>query len=80
MKVGAKVTRKEVMKKRTTMVKSFSSFDSEVPLPPLEELYVVLEVAPKNDQQLVRFLKVKWEVPNSIMSFSIFFSLFEYIS
>jgi hypothetical protein len=80
MKAGAKVTRKEVVKKRTTIIKSSSSFDSEVPLPPLEELYVVLEAAPKNDQQLVRLLKVKWEVPNSTMSFSTFFPLFEYVS
>jgi len=50
MKAGAKVTRKEVVKKRTIVIESFSNFDSEVSLPPSEEeLYTMLEATPKND-------------------------------
>ncbi len=45
----------------------------EVSLTPLEEFYTMLEATPKNDQQIVRFAKAKWQVPNSTMSFSIFF-------
>jgi hypothetical protein len=38
------------MKKRTPIIDSSSNSDNEVPLPPSEkELYIVLEVAPKND-------------------------------
>jgi hypothetical protein len=70
------------MKKRTPIVESSSSSDSEVSLPSLkEELYTVLEVTPKNDQRLVHFAKAKWQVPNSTKSFSIsIFFFFEYIS
>ncbi len=47
MKVGAKVARKKVVKKRTIVIESSNN---EVSLPPLEEKnYIMLEVAPKND-------------------------------
>jgi hypothetical protein len=53
------------MEKRTPVVESSSSFDIEVSLPPLkEELYIVLEVAPKNDQRLIHFAKAKLQVLN----------------
>jgi len=49
-KVGAKVARKEVVKKRTKVIKIFSSSNNEVSQPPLEEkLYIVLKATPKND-------------------------------
>jgi len=76
MKVGAKVTRKELMKKRNTVIKSSSNFDHEVSLSPSKKLYSVMEVAPKNDQQLVCFAKAKQQVPNSTTYFSIFFPFF----
>jgi hypothetical protein len=59
MKVDVKVARKELMKKRNTIVESSSSFDNEISLSPSKELYFVMEVAPKNDQQLVCFAKAK---------------------
>jgi hypothetical protein len=80
MKVGAKVVRKELMKKRNTVIESFSNFDNEVSLSPSKEFYSVMEVTPKNDQQLVCFAKAKRHVPNSTTSFSILFSFFSYIS
>jgi len=50
MKVVIKAARKEVMKKRTSIIENSSSFDSEISLPPSKkELYIMLEVAPKND-------------------------------
>jgi len=49
MKVSPKVVRKELMKKRNTVIESFSNFDNEVSLSPSKELYSVMEVAPKND-------------------------------
>jgi hypothetical protein len=49
MKANAKVKRKEVMKKRTIIVESSSSSNCEIALPPSEELYTMLKVAPKND-------------------------------
>ncbi len=50
-KVVVKAARKEIVKKRTPIIESFSSFDSEVSLPPSKkELYIVLEATPKNDQ------------------------------
>jgi len=64
------------MKKRESMLESSLNFDNEVTLPPLEKsLYIVLEATPKNDQWLVLFAKAKWQVPNSIMSFSNLFHL-----
>jgi hypothetical protein len=82
MKVIAKVGRNEIMKKKTPIVERFSSFDNEVSLPlSKEQLYIVLEVAPKNDQQLIHFAKVEQQVLNSTKSFFILiFFLFEYIS
>jgi hypothetical protein len=81
MKVIVKATRNKVVKKRTPIVESSSSSDSEVSLPSLkEELYIVLEATPKNDQRLVHFAKAKWQVLNSTKSFSIsIFFFFEYI-
>ncbi len=73
MKAATKGARKKVMKKRIPVIDNSSSSDSEVSLPHLEEeLYIVLEVPPKNDQQLVHFAKVNRQVHNSIMSFSIY--------
>jgi hypothetical protein len=73
MKADAKTTRKSLVKKRDIVIKSSSSYDSEVSLPPLkEEIYSMLVVAPKNDQWLVHFMKAKRDVPNSTMSFSNF--------
>jgi hypothetical protein len=40
MKVGAKAKRKKIVKKRSEVIKSSSSFNSEVSLPPLEEEYM----------------------------------------
>lgn len=81
-KAIAKVARKEVVEKRTPIIESSLSFDIEVSLPPSkEELYIVLEVAPINDQRLIHFAKAKLQSLNSTKSFSIFiFFLFEYIS
>ncbi len=63
MKVVIKATRKEVVKKRTSIIENSSSSDSEISLPPFEEFfYIVLEVAPKNDQWFVRFTKAKQKV------------------
>jgi hypothetical protein len=60
------------MKKRTPIIESSSSFDSEVSLPPSkEELYTMLEVAPISYQWLDHFVKAK-QVPNSTKSFPIF--------
>ncbi len=54
------------MKKRIKVVDSLSSFESEVSLPLLkEELYIMLEVTPKNGRWLVHFVKAKRQVPNS---------------
>jgi hypothetical protein len=48
------------MKKMNTIVESSSNYGSEVSLPPMEEkLDTMLEVAPKNDQWLVHFTKIK---------------------
>jgi hypothetical protein len=49
-KATTKATRKEVVKKRIPIVESSLSFNNEIALPPLEELYIVLEVALKDDQ------------------------------
>ncbi len=69
------------MKKMTLVIENFSSSNSEVSLPPSkEELYIMVEATPKNDQQVVRFTKAKRWVPNSTKSFSINVFLFEYIS
>ncbi len=57
MKVVAKVARKGLMKKRNPIIESSSNFDNEVSLSPSKELYSMLEVAPKNDQRLVRPMK-----------------------
>jgi hypothetical protein len=74
MKADAKSTRKSFMKKRDIIINNFSSSNNEVSLPPSEEkLYSMIVVAPKNDQQLVRFMKAKRQAPNSTMSLSIFF-------
>jgi hypothetical protein len=59
-KAKATTTRKELVKKRNTIIESSSSFNNEVSLPLTKEKNcIVLEVAPKNDQQLVRFAKTK---------------------
>ncbi len=48
--VVTKVIRDDVVKKRIPIIDSSSSSESEVSIPPLEEkLYIMLEVAPKND-------------------------------
>jgi hypothetical protein len=61
MKVDAKATRKKVVKKKTIVIESSSSFNNEVSLPPLEEeLYTMFKAAPKNDQWLIHFMKGKW--------------------
>jgi hypothetical protein len=50
-KASAKVTKKAIVKKSDTIVKSSLSFDNEILLPPSKEaLYTMLEVAPKTDQ------------------------------
>jgi hypothetical protein len=73
MKADAKAARKKIVKKRTIVVESSLSFNNEVLVPPLEEeLYTMLEAAPKNGQWFVHFVKAKWQVPISTMSFSIF--------
>jgi hypothetical protein len=49
--VVVKVARKEIMKKMTLIIENFSSSNSEVSLPPSkEELYIMVEATPKNDQ------------------------------
>ncbi len=59
-KVGAKVVKKEFVKKRNIVIESSSSSNNEISLPPSKEKnYSMLEVAPKNDQHLVRFAKAK---------------------
>ncbi len=80
MKAGTKVVRKEVVKKKTPIIENSSSSNNEVSLPPLEELYIVLEATTKNDQWFIHFTKTKWQVPNSSKFFSNFFFFFEYIS
>jgi hypothetical protein len=81
MKVVATTIKKEVVKKKTLVVESYNSYNNEVSLPPSKEFYIVLEVAPKNDQRLVCFVKAKWKVLNLTKSLSIsMFFLFEYIS
>jgi hypothetical protein len=77
MKADVKITRKSLVKKKDIVIKSSSSFDSEVSLPlSKEKLYSMLVPPPKNDQWFVRFMKAKQQVPNSTMSFSIFFPFF----
>jgi hypothetical protein len=72
-KAGTKATRKEVMKKKTPIIENSSRFNNEISLPPLEELYIVLEATPKNDQWFICFTKAKWQVPNSTFFFPFFF-------
>jgi hypothetical protein len=48
------------VKKRNIVIESSSSSNNEISLPPSKEKnYSMLEVAPKNDQHLVRFAKAK---------------------
>ncbi len=58
MKVVIKVARKEVMKKRTPLIDSFSNSNNEVSLPPSKEkLYIVLEVGSKMTNNLLALQK-----------------------
>jgi hypothetical protein len=78
MKVIANTVRNEIVKKRIPIIKSSSTFDSEVSLPvSKEELYTMPKVTPKNDQRLICFMKTKQQVLNSTKSFPILFFLFE---
>ncbi len=77
MKVIANIVRNEIVKKRIPIIKSSSTFDSEVSLlVSKEELYTMLEATPKNDQWLVCFMKIKQQVLNSTKFFPIFFFTF----
>lgn len=72
-KLVLKLQGKNSWRKRNTVIESYLNFDKEISLSPLKKIYSMLEVALKNDQRLIHFVKAKWHVLNSTMFFSIFF-------
>jgi hypothetical protein len=68
------------VKKKDSVVESSFRSNNAILLPPSKEtFYIMLEATTKNDYWLVRFMKAKHEVPNSNVSFSNLFTLFQVI-
>jgi len=80
MKLGAKVVRKEVMKKRNTVIESFLNFDNEVSLSPSKELYFVMELHLKMTNNLFASQKPNDMFLTQLRFSPFFFSFFSYIS
>jgi hypothetical protein len=79
-KFGSKPTHKAIVKKRASVVDSSFILTMKFCFHHEKKtFYIMLEVTPKNEYWLVCFMKTKREVPNSNVSFSNLFTLFQVI-
>jgi uncharacterized membrane protein YbaN (DUF454 family) len=79
-KFGSKPTHKTIVKKMASVVESSFILTMKFCFHHEKKtFYTMLEATPKNEYWLVCFMKAKREVPNSNVSFSNLFTLFQVI-